>query len=147
MLLNVNVDYGNKPPGKYLLKVTKRTFQQKVHSFTCFKKGDFKQYISKWLIISAAPFVVRMSNLSLPGERIWERFLPWGVNISTFNLRLTNAFSSNLNTINLNMFHNHGGIYRVVREFNKIDGEIVKPKGVTRNMRGRILYGNRKELG
>ena len=45
------------------------------------------------------------------------------------------------------MFHNHGGIYRVVREFNKIDGEIVKPKGVTRNMRGRILYGNRKELG
>ena len=45
------------------------------------------------------------------------------------------------------MFHNHGGIYRVVREFNKIDGEIEKPEGVTRNMKGCILYGNRKGLG
>ena len=33
---------------EFLLKVTKRTFQRKVHSsVTCFKKVDLKQYILK----------------------------------------------------------------------------------------------------
>ena len=33
---------------RFLLKVTKRSFQQKVHSsVTCFKKVDVKQYILK----------------------------------------------------------------------------------------------------
>ena len=36
---------------------------------------------------------------------------------------LSNAFSSNLNTINLSIFSNHGGIYRFEREFNIYTGE------------------------
>ena len=50
--------------------------------------------------------------------------------------------SSNLDTISFIIFHNHGGIYRFLRKFSKIDGEIVKPKWVYRNMRGCILYDN-----
>ena len=36
---------------------------------------------------------------------------------------LANAFSSNLNTINLKMFSNHDGIYRFERKFNKYSEE------------------------
>ena len=51
MLLNVNVNCDSKNSDKksviavtrFLLKVTERTFQQKVHSsVTCFKKVDLK---------------------------------------------------------------------------------------------------------
>ena len=38
-----------------------------------------------------------------------------------------------LNTINLKLFRNHGGIYRFRRKFKKDSGEI-KPLGVHRNM-------------
>ena len=55
--------------------------------------------------------------------------------------------SSNLDTISFIIFHNHGGIYRFLRKFSKIDGEIVKPKGVYRNMRGCIIYDNSKGIG
>ena len=37
---------------------------------------------------------------------------------------LVQAFSTYMNTLNLKMFHNHSGIYRFVRKFHKIYGEM-----------------------
>ena len=42
-------------------------------------------------------------------------------------------FASNINTINLKLFRNFGGIYRFRKKFKKNSGEI-NPLGVQRNM-------------
>ena len=42
---------------------------------------------------------------------------------------LTNVSSSNINIINLKLFHNHGGMYRFQKKFKKYPGEI-NPLGI-----------------
>ena len=59
---------------------------------------------------------------------------------------LTNVSSNNLNTINMELFRNHEGIYRFHKKINKYSGEI-NPLGVHRNMRGCILEVNSEGLG
>ena len=59
---------------------------------------------------------------------------------------LTNVFASNLNTITLKLFHNHGGIYRFRKKFKKDSGEI-NPLWVHGNMRGCILEVYCEKLG
>ena len=61
-------------------------------------------------------------------------------------LWLTNVFDSNLNTINLKLFRNHGGIKRLEKKFKKYSGEI-NPLWVHRNMRGCILKINSEGQG
>ena len=53
---------------------------------------------------------------------------------------------SDLKTINLKLFHNHGGIYRFRKKLKKDSGEI-NPFGVHRNMRACILEINYEGLG
>ena len=55
------------------------------------------------------------------------------VKLSRFNFLTHKCICSSLNTINLKLFGNHGGIYRFRRKFKKDSGEI-KPLGVHRNM-------------
>ena len=61
-------------------------------------------------------------------------------------------------TMNLKLFRNHGGIYRLRKYFKKDSGEMkplegrkdsgeMKPLGVQGNMRGYILEGNSEGLG
>ena len=50
----------------------------------------------------------------------------WGI-INKFNFlthKCIYIFASNLNTINLKLFHNHGGIYRFRKKIKKNSGEI-----------------------
>ena len=64
--------------------------------------------------------------------------------MSRFNFlthRCIYVFASNLNTINLKLFRNHGGIPRFKKKFKKDSGEI-NPLGSHRNMRGCILEVN-----
>ena len=53
--------------------------------------------------------------------------------MNRFNFLTHKCICSSLNTINLKLFGNHGGIYRFRRKFKKDSGEI-KPSGVHRNM-------------
>ena len=53
---------------------------------------------------------------------------------------------SNLNTINLKLYSNHGGIYRFMKKFKKDSGGI-DLLGVHRNMRGCILEINCELVG
>ena len=57
-----------------------------------------------------------------------------------------NVFASNLNTINLKLFLNHGGIYRFRKKSIKYSGEI-KSLGFHKNMRCCIREINYKGLG
>ena len=85
-------------------------------------------------------------NFLLPGVvmiRIWGRSLlrdmskKWTA--SVFWLR--NVFSSNLNSMNLKLFCNHGMIYSFGKKFKKYSGEM-NPSGVHRNMRGCVREVN-----
>ena len=72
----------------------------------------------------------------------------WGI-INKFNFlthKCIYIFASNLNTINLKLFHNHGGIYRFRKKFKK-DSEKMNPLGVRRSMRGCILEVYYEGLG
>ena len=60
----------------------------------------------------------------------------WGM--STNKKMYHKCICSNLNTINLKIFCNHGGIYRLRKKFKKDSGEI-NLLGVHRNTRGCIL--------
>ena len=53
--------------------------------------------------------------------------------MNRLNFLTHKCICSSLNTINLKLFGNHGGIYRFRRKFKKDSGEI-KPLGVHRNM-------------
>ena len=53
--------------------------------------------------------------------------------MNRFNFLTHKYICSSLNTINLKLFRNHGGIYRFRKKFKKGSGEI-KPLGVHRNM-------------
>ena len=55
-------------------------------------------------------------------------------------------FSSNLNTMNLKLFHNHGGIYKFDKIVKEYSAEI-NPVGGHRNIRGSILEANSNGLG
>ena len=63
-----------------------------------------------------------------------------------FNVLTHKNILSNLNTINLKLFHNHGGLYRLSQKFKKDSGEI-DPLGVHRIMRECILEINCEGLG
>ena len=64
----------------------------------------------------------------------WAEFcLGAWVKLNRFNFLTHKCICSSLNTINLKLFGNHGGIYRFRRKFKKDSGEI-KPLGVHRNM-------------
>ena len=101
----------------------------------------------KQTIVSSTPFCCwgeQIFKKMLPGEwvicfclgcddkNLWEKF-DWGggawVKMPRFN-----AYFSNVNTINLNIFPTHGGIYKFVRKFNKHSGER-KTFGVYRIMK------------
>ena len=72
----------------------------------------------------------------------------WGI-INKFNFlthKCIYIFASNLNTINLKLFHNHGGIYRFRKKFKK-DSEKMNPLGVRSSMRGCILEVYYEGLG
>ena len=58
----------------------------------------------------------------------------------------SNVFSSNINTISLKLFRNHGGIYRFEKKSKKHSGRI-NLLGVHRNIRGCILEVNSEGLG
>ena len=60
--------------------------------------------------------------------------------------RFTNLFASNLNTINLKLFRNLGGIYRFEKIFEKYSGEI-SLLGVHRNVGWCFVEVNFEELG
>ena len=55
-------------------------------------------------------------------------------------------FSSNLNTMNLKLFHNHGGIYKFDKIVKEYSAEI-NPVGGHRNVRGSIVEANSNGLG
>ena len=59
---------------------------------------------------------------------------------------LKNLFSSNLNTMKLKLFRNHGVIYKLEKKINKYYGQI-NPLGVHRNKGGCILEVNSEGLG
>ena len=59
--------------------------------------------------------------------------------------RFTNVFASNLNTISLQLFCNHGGICRFRKNLKKDFGEI-NHLGVHRNIRDCVLEINSEEL-
>ena len=59
---------------------------------------------------------------------------------------LKNVFSSNLNTTNLKLFRNRGGIFRFKKKLIKYSWEI-NSLGVHRSMRGCILDVNSEGLG
>ena len=63
-----------------------------------------------------------------------------------FNFLTHKCICSSLNTINLKLYSNHGGIYRFMKKFKKDSGGI-DPLGVHRNMRGCILEINCELLG
>ena len=63
-----------------------------------------------------------------------------------FNFLTHKCICSNLDTINLKLFRNHGGIYRLKKKFKKDSGE-VNPLGVHRNVRVSILEISCEGLG
>ena len=58
--------------------------------------------------------------------------------MNRFSLLIHKCIFGNLNTINLKLFRNHGGIYRFRKKFKKDSGEI-NPLGAHRSMRGCCL--------
>ena len=79
--------------------------------------------------------------------KTWGRVLlgAW-VKLNRFNFLTHKCICSSLNTINLKLFRNHGGIYRFRKKFKKDSGEI-NPLRVHRNMRVCILEINCEGLG
>ena len=79
----------------------------------------------------------------------WGRFLIEGMSkneqVQFFDSQIY-LVASDLNTINLKLFPNHGGIYMVRKKFKKDSGE-KNPLGVQRNMRRCIFGVNCKGLG
>ena len=66
--------------------------------------------------------------------------------MNRFNFLTHKYIFRNVNTINLKIFCNHGGIYRFRKKFKKDSGEI-NPLGVHRNMRVCILEIHCEGLG
>ena len=98
--------------------------------------------------IFQSTFLGEMGNFFLPGVvmiKTW-RWVIFGVMSKQIQFFDSNVFSSNLNTINLKFFCNHGGIYRFEKKFKKYFGEI-NPLEVSRNIRGCILEINSEGLG
>ena len=56
--------------------------------------------------------------------RTEERGLPGEVEALLSIFQLANAFSTYMNTVNLNIFHNHSEIYRFAKKINKTYGEM-----------------------
>ena len=95
---------------------------------------------SDWILVRQ--IIVSSTHFCCWGKQIFERMWPWG--LSNFRLpsawwqelggkfwvvracvkmRRINAFSRNVNSINLKMFHTYGRIKKVERKFNKHSGE------------------------
>ena len=79
------------------------------------------------------------NNLGESNKVIKSCLEAW-VKMNKFNFLIHKCICSNLNTINLKLFGNHGGIYRFRRNFKKDWRK--KPLGVHRNM----IIGNRQYI-
>ena len=66
--------------------------------------------------------------------------------MNRFNFLTHKCICSNLNTMNLKLFCNHGGIYRFMKNFKKDSGKL-NPLGVDRNMRACVLEIDCERLG
>ena len=98
------------------------------------KTCDFGNFLA---IILSPPFSAqeKISSEMLSGRNV-QFPSAWGIMIKTWGrvFFLTHKrICSNLNTINLKLLGNHGGIHRLRRKFKKDSGEI-KHLGVHRNM-------------
>ena len=114
----------------------------------------------KKIIVSCTPFCwwgKQILKRMLPGgmrnfllPKVWCQELgasfEWGG--AWVKMLRINAFSKNVNSINLKILPTHGGIQKFERKFNKHSAERDrKPYGVYRNMKGCILEANPEGQG
>ena len=102
-----------------------------------------KKYLQKTLFGRNGQFLSAWGIMKKPGE---EFCLEAWVKLDRCNFLTHKCICSNLNTINLKLFCNYGGIYRFRKKFKKDSWEI-NLLGAHRNMRGCILEINCEGLG